>query len=111
MDRGLLNRATTADYEAVPGFTLSSICSMSMSTFFCSFLEMTHEGSGVCKQLEEYLLIKLAKDHAGVKYKVLKIIRYICENDGSLEFRRLVQRKADIIRQCQSYRGSADPLR
>ena len=72
---------------------------------------MSHEGASVCKQLEEYLLSKLAKDHAGVKLKVLRIIRYVCENGGSIEFKRLLQRRSDVIRQCQSYRGSADPLR
>jgi len=65
----------------------------------------------VCKQVEEYLLSKLSKDHAGVKLKVLRILRYVCENGGSIEFRRLVQRRSDIIRQCQSYRGTSDPLR
>jgi hypothetical protein len=72
---------------------------------------MTHEGPAVCKQLEEYLFTKLSKDHAGVKFKVLRIIKFICENDGSIEFRRLLQRKVDLIRQCQSYRGASDPLR
>lgn len=72
---------------------------------------MTHDGPVVCKQLEEYLISKLAKDHSGVKYKVLKMIRFLCENECSAEFRRLIQRKADSIRPCQSYRGSPDPLR
>ena len=72
---------------------------------------MSHEGPATCKQLEEYLLSKLAKDHSGVKFKVLRIIRYLCENDCSPEFRRLVQKKADAIRQCQSFRGVQDPLR
>ena len=76
-----------------------------------SVVEMTHEGAAVCKQLEEYLNSKLTKDHSGVKLKALKIIRYVCENDGSAEFRRLMQRNCDAVRQAQSYRGSPDPLR
>jgi hypothetical protein len=72
---------------------------------------MTHEGPLVCKQLEEYLFSKLAKDHAGVKLKVLRILRFICENDCSLDFRRLTQKRVDVIRQCQSFRGAVDPLR
>ena len=28
MDRGILNKATSADFDPVPGFTLSSICGM-----------------------------------------------------------------------------------
>lgn len=112
MDRGLLNKATSADYEPVPGFTLSSITSKSLYFFFLLFsLEITHEGPAICKQLEEYLISKLAKDHSGVKLKVLRIIRFVCENEGSHEFRRLIQRKSDLIRQCQSYRGAQDPLR
>ena len=71
---------------------------------------MTHDGGATCKQLEEYLISKLAKDHSGVKLKVLRIIRYICENNGSIEFRRLIQRRADQIRQAQSFRGVQDPL-
>ena len=30
MDRGLLNQATSPDYEVVPGFTLTCICSMNL---------------------------------------------------------------------------------
>lgn len=71
---------------------------------------MTHEGSTVCKQLEDYLISKLSKDHSGVKLKVLRIIRYLSDNGCSLEFRRSMQRRSDILRQCQSYRGSPDPL-
>lgn len=112
MDRGLLNKATTADYEPVPGFTLSSITSMSLYFLKLVYsLEMTHEGPAICKQLEEYVISKLAKDHSGVKLKVLRIIRFVCENDGSHEFRRLIQRKSELIRQCESYRGTQDPLR
>ena len=112
MDRSILNQSTTADFEPVSGFALTSICGMlnapSNST---KSLGMTHEGPSVCKQLEEYLLSKLGKDHAGVKLKVLRILKYVCENGGSIEFRRLIQRRSDIIRQCQSYRGATDPLR
>jgi hypothetical protein len=72
---------------------------------------MTHESPAVCKQIEDYLMAKISKDHAGVKYKVLRIIRFICENDGAPEFRRLIQRRAESIRQCQGFRGTADPLR
>lgn len=72
---------------------------------------MTHDGLVVSRQLEEYLLSKLGKDHAGVKYKVLRIIRFACENGCSLEFRRLLQKRADVIRVAMSFRGSPDPLR
>lgn len=75
------------------------------------FSDSTHGGSTVCKQLEEYLIGKLEKDHSGVKLKVLRIVRYCCENDCSLEFRRLMQRKADAFRRAQSFRGVEDPLR
>ena len=112
MDRGVLNKATSADFEPVPGYTLSSICSM-FSWFLTARLisGMTHDGLAVSKQLEEYLLSKLSKDHAGVKYKVLRIIRFACENGCSADFRRLVQRKVDMVRKAQSFRGTADPLR
>lgn len=112
MDRGVLNKATSADFDPVPGYTLSSICSM-FPWFLNAMLisGMTHDGLAVSKQLEEYLLSKLSKDHAGVKYKVLRIIRFACENGCSSDFRRLVQRKVDMVRQAQSFRGTADPLR
>ena len=42
---------------------------------------------------------------------MLRIIRFVCENDGSLEFRRIIQKRVDAIRQCQSFRGAVDPLR
>src|SRR5690242_17260361 len=71
---------------------------------------MTQLGPAVCKQLEEYLVAKLQKDHAGVKLKVLKILRHVCQQGASVEFRRLIHRRSDLIKQCQSYRGQPDPL-
>mmetsp|Transcript_86167 Transcript_86167/g.157095 ORF Transcript_86167/g.157095 Transcript_86167/m.157095 type:complete len:780 (+) Transcript_86167:79-2418(+) len=98
MDRTMLNKATTADDTPTPGYMYGDIA------------KMTFADVSACQQIADYLLNKLQRDNPHVKLKVLKIIRNVCEN-GKADFRRAIQKKADVVKGCLQYRGSPDPLK
>ncbi|KAF4701220.1 AP-4 complex accessory subunit Tepsin [Perkinsus olseni] len=103
MDRGLLNRATTADAQPTPGY------------MYLEIAKMTYAPNG-SHQLEDYLCNKIAsKDDANVKFKCLRIIRNILDPDAqvqaSMDFKKRMQRRADVVKSCRMFRGPVDPLR
>ncbi|EER07496.1 conserved hypothetical protein [Perkinsus marinus ATCC 50983] len=103
MDRGLLNRATAADAQPTPGY------------MYLEIAKMTYAPNG-SHQLEDYLCNKItSKDDANVKFKCLRIIRNILDPDAqvqaSMDFRKRIQRRADVVKSCRMYRGPVDPLR
>jgi len=98
MDRSLLNKATRADDDPTPGYLYNELAAM-------TFVSPT-----VCADLFDALLKKLQRGDSNVKLKTLKIIKHVSEK-GRPEFRRLAQRKADVIRGYTGYRGPPHPLR
>jgi len=98
MDRALLNKATSSDETPTPGYMYGEI------------VQITHAGPQACEQLEDYLLKKLPKDSAQVKLKCLRIIKNVCDK-GRPDFKRNIQKKADIVKACLSYRGQPHPLK
>ncbi|CEM04567.1 unnamed protein product [Vitrella brassicaformis CCMP3155] len=98
MDRALLNRATSQDDVPTPGYMFNEIA------------QMTFLHPEASEQLHEYLLKKLQRDNPYVKLKVLRIIKHVAEK-GKPDFRRAVQRKAEVIKACLTYRGAPDPLK
>eukprot|EP00439_Symbiodinium_sp_Y106_P077295 s983_g16.t1 len=75
-----------------------------------SIAQSTFADLNACQQLADYLLKKLEKDNPHVKLKCLKIIKHVCEQ-GKPEFKRAVQRKADVVKACLQFRGTPDPLK
>jgi len=61
------------------------------------------------QKIEELTLKKLESKKPYVKYKSLRIIKYLCEN-GDARWRRSWQRHTDKLRQCQQFTGTADPV-
>eukprot|EP00403_Amphidinium_massartii_P017834 CAMPEP_0178415610 /NCGR_PEP_ID=MMETSP0689_2-20121128/23639_1 /TAXON_ID=160604 /ORGANISM="Amphidinium massartii, Strain CS-259" /LENGTH=185 /DNA_ID=CAMNT_0020036933 /DNA_START=47 /DNA_END=600 /DNA_ORIENTATION=- len=98
VDRALLNKATSADDTPTPGYMFGEIA------------KATFADIDACQQLADYLIKKLERDNPHVKLKVLRIIRHVCDQ-GKHDFRRAIQKKADLVKQCQQYRGTPDPLK
>eukprot|EP00397_Hematodinium_sp_SG-2012_P010798 GEMP01010923.1.p1 GENE.GEMP01010923.1~~GEMP01010923.1.p1 ORF type:complete len:731 (+),score=150.31 GEMP01010923.1:60-2252(+) len=98
MDRALLNKATAPDETPTPGYMYTEIA------------KITFAGFHACEQLEDYLLKKLPKDNSYVKLKCLRIIKHVCEQ-GKPDFKRNLQKRADVVKACLSYRGAPDPLK
>ena len=61
------------------------------------------------QSLEDFLLKRLKKDNVHVKLKVLRVMKHCCLQ-GHATFRRDMQRHTTEIKECLSYRGTADPL-
>ncbi|CAK0851413.1 unnamed protein product [Prorocentrum cordatum] len=98
MDRSTLNKATSSDDVPTPGYLFTEIA------------KATFDDVNACQQLADYLLKKLERDDPLVKVKVLRIIRHVCDQ-GKPEFRRAVQKRADLVKACLQYRGKPDPLK
>lgn len=98
MDRSALNKATSADDTPTPGYLYTEIA------------QSTFADLNACQQLADYLIKKLEKDNPHVKLKCLKIIKHVCEQ-GKPEFKRAIQRKAEVVKACLQYRGTPDPLK
>jgi len=94
----MLNKATSADETPTPGYMYGEIA---RSTF---------ADINACQQLADYLLNKLQRDNPHVKKKALSIIRHVCDQ-GKPDFRRAIQKKADIVKSCLQYRGTPDALK
>jgi len=94
----MLNKATSADDVPTPGY------------MFADIAKSTFADLNACQQLADYLIKKLERDNPQVKVKVLRIIRHVCDS-GKPDFRRAVQKKADVVKACLQYRGAPDPLK
>ncbi|KAK9174305.1 ENTH domain containing protein [Cryptosporidium meleagridis] len=98
LDRGLLQSIFGSDSASAPsGYQLNEVTNLSY----------IQEGS--CNYLEDYLIKKLKRNDPKVKFKALRLIKHLCEN-GNPTFKMLVQRHANQIRVCQSYKGTFDPV-
>ena len=62
-----------------------------------------------CQTIEDLVIKKLAKNKPYIKYKALRIVKFLCEN-GSPNWRRAWQRNTDKLRDSQQFRGPPDPI-
>ncbi|XP_069606866.1 AP-4 complex accessory subunit tepsin isoform X2 [Ranitomeya imitator] len=73
------------------------------------FSEISHESSGSCQCLLEYLLNRLQNHSCHVKLKVLKILLYLCSH-GSDQIIQDLRRNAVYIQEASAVSGPPDPL-
>lgn len=97
MNRTILNKATSPDGTATPGYLFDEIA------------KVTHDPLAN-DRLIEYLLRRLESPSANVKAKVLNIIKHVCRK-GNPAFRRAWQRESAVIKAHLQFHGPADPLR
>lgn len=97
-DRGLLQSIFSSSSASAPsGYQLNEVANLSFMQDSC------------CNYLEDYLIKKLKRNDPKVKFKALRLIKHLCEN-GNPTFKILVQRHANQIKLCQSYKGTFDPV-
>jgi hypothetical protein len=95
MDRSAANKATSSDDSPTPGYILTELANCTLANY------------DACKQLEDFLVSKLAKNDHNVKYKALVCIRHICRH-GRVEFKRDMARHVEPIKEC--LRESIPPI-
>lgn len=93
----LVSKATQDDRQPPSGFQLTELA------------QLTIHSDDDCQQLQDALLKRLGKDRPYVKYKTLRVIKYISEN-GRPEFRMGMQKHSEQIRACTQFKGKIDPL-
>ena len=62
-----------------------------------------------CQTIEDLIVKKLAKNKPYIKYKALRVVKFLCET-GSPNWRRAWQRNTDKLRDAQQFRGPPDPI-
>lgn len=97
MDKSILNKATSADEVPTSGYMFEDIAKASLGS------------SAACQDLEYYLSTKLSRSDANVKLKCLRLIKHVSEQN--IEFRRLFQKKSDLIRGHLQFTAPPDPLK
>ncbi|KAM4031327.1 AP-4 complex accessory subunit tepsin isoform 2-T2 [Anomaloglossus baeobatrachus] len=93
----LLLKGTSDDDTPCPGYLYEEIAKIS------------HESSGSCQCLLEYLLNRLQNNSCHVKLKVLKILLYLCSY-GSDQIVQDLRRNAVYIQEASAVSGPPDPL-
>lgn len=91
----VLIRATTDDYEPIPGYAYGEI------------IKISYETETICEQLHAYFIDRLEKDSGFVKLKVLKLLRHLIQNGSSL-FRKILRKQYKQIIACTNTSGPAD---
>jgi len=94
--KSLVNKATTDDRNPPSGYLLKELSSRTLSI-------------SECQTIEDLVVKKLSKNKPYVKYKALRIVKFLCEN-GSPNWRRAWQRNTDKLRDAQQFRGPPDPI-
>eukprot|EP01083_Nonionella_stella_P206481 750992_1 len=94
--KSLINKATTDDRNPPSGYLLKELSSRTMSI-------------QECQLIEDLVVKKLGKNKPYIKYKSLRIVKFLCEN-GSPNWRRAWQRNTDKLRDAQQFRGPPDPI-
>ncbi|KAJ1623546.1 hypothetical protein T492DRAFT_571258, partial [Pavlovales sp. CCMP2436] len=97
MDKSLCAKATADSDQPTPGYMLNEIG------------RITHASVDACRQLEEYLVKRLAHASVHVKLKALRVIKHCCLH-GHFTFRRDMQGSTASFKEMIQYRGPADPL-
>eukprot|EP00457_Paulinella_chromatophora_P002392 gb/GEZN01002396.1/.p1 GENE.gb/GEZN01002396.1/~~gb/GEZN01002396.1/.p1 ORF type:complete len:779 (+),score=124.02 gb/GEZN01002396.1/:51-2387(+) len=98
MSTRLIDQATKDDSQPVNGLLLKQIS------------DETLESLRSCDMIGDYLLRRLKKPSADVKFKALKCIKYIAQN-GRAEFRISFQRNKKPIEDLLYFTTNPDPLR
>ncbi|XP_075701611.1 AP-4 complex accessory subunit tepsin [Rhinoderma darwinii] len=93
----LLLKGTSDDDTPCPGYLYEEMAKIS------------HESSGSCRCLLEYLLNRLQNNSCHVKLKVLKILLYLCSH-GSDQIIQDLQRNAAYLQEASAVSGPPDPL-
>ncbi|XP_069808540.1 AP-4 complex accessory subunit tepsin [Dendropsophus ebraccatus] len=93
----LLLKGTSDDETPCPGYLYEEMAKIS------------HESSGSCRCLLEYLLNRLQNDSCHVKLKVLKILLYLCSH-GSDQIIQDLRRNTAYIQEASAVSGPPDPL-
>ncbi|XP_040295015.1 AP-4 complex accessory subunit tepsin isoform X1 [Bufo bufo] len=93
----LLLKGTSDDDTPCPGYLYEEMAKIS------------HESSGSCQCLLEYLLNRLQNNSCHVKLKVLKILLYLCSH-GSNQIIQDLRRNAVYIQEASAFSGPPDPL-
>ncbi|KAM4692575.1 AP-4 complex accessory subunit tepsin [Rhinophrynus dorsalis] len=93
----LLLKGTSDDDSPCPGYIYEEIAKIS------------HESSGSCQCLLEYLLNRLQSSSCYVKLKVLKILLSLCSH-GSPQFIQDLRRNASYIQESADVSGPPDSL-
>ena len=88
MDRNALARATEQSSSPTPGYLYNDIAKQAASS------------PSISAEILSYLVRRLAKNNAQVKYKVLKTISMVCENASSRGmFKRTVAQDTQAIKE------------
>lgn len=98
MASSLVKKLTTDDTSVISAYSMKELS------------DMTFKSYAECESIRELLLYRLDRPSPDVKYKTLRIIKYVAQN-GRSDFRISFQRKATPIKQCQAFRAPPDPLR
>ncbi|KAM3923441.1 AP-4 complex accessory subunit tepsin isoform 2-T2 [Leptodactylus fuscus] len=93
----LLIKGTSDDDTPCPGYLYEEMAKIS------------HESSGSCQCLLEYLLNRLQNNSCNVKLKVLKILLYLCSY-GSDQIVQDLRRNAVYVQEASAVSGPPDPL-
>ncbi len=87
MDKSLLNRATSNDETPTPGYLYGEIARMTQHSYDTS------------QKVMDYLISRVKKKQAHVKYKALQVLKHVCR-DGRVDFKRDMQKHVPIIKEC-----------
>jgi len=94
--KSLVNKATTDDRNPPSGYLLKELAARTMQI-------------NECQTIEDLIVKKLAKNKPYIKYKALRVVKFLCET-GSHNWRRAWQRNTDKLRDAQQFRGPPDPI-
>eukprot|EP00920_Eleutheroschizon_duboscqi_P002262 GHVT01005543.1.p1 GENE.GHVT01005543.1~~GHVT01005543.1.p1 ORF type:complete len:832 (+),score=168.91 GHVT01005543.1:2816-5311(+) len=100
MERSFLNQLVCSSSEPPAGFLLAEAARKTL-------LSPTS-----CRQLSCFLLRKLERggDDPYIPFKCLRVIKHCCRT-GAADFKRDVQRNAECVRKCLTYRAPPHPIR
>ncbi|KAK3091703.1 hypothetical protein FSP39_022009, partial [Pinctada imbricata] len=90
-------KATSDDDAPIPGYLYQEVNNITL------------ESDGYCHSTLEYLVDRLNKPSCHVKFKVLKIMKYVVEN-GSPNFRLGLLKLSKGIAEATKFSGPPDPL-
>jgi hypothetical protein len=92
----LVNKLTTDNRNPPSGYLLQELAKRTVSV-------------AESQIIEDLIIKRLNKSKPYIKYKTLRVIKFLCDN-GSQNWRRAWQRQTDRLRDCQNFRGTPDPI-
>eukprot|EP01114_Cavostelium_apophysatum_P023256 TRINITY_DN8709_c0_g1_i1.p1 TRINITY_DN8709_c0_g1~~TRINITY_DN8709_c0_g1_i1.p1 ORF type:complete len:453 (+),score=94.68 TRINITY_DN8709_c0_g1_i1:103-1461(+) len=97
-EKNLVDRVTTNDDQPPSGYILDQIASA------------TFKSMSSCKKVVDVTCSKLTESSPNVRWKVLKLIRYLLEK-GERSYRIQLQQNSELIRPSLNFNGPPDPFR